>query len=117
MARELLTFYRERAVRVRLAARIRENLLRRDPRLAAEGSRRLMRLEEQLNRREAARRAARLREACLREGGCHPRTRLLDLPLSMLFGWQGSPCGRSSGGSGSPPSPSRFASLSGPRPI
>lgn len=66
---------------MRLAARIRENSLRRDAGLAVQGSRRLMRLEEQLNRREAARRAARLREARFREAGRHPRTKPVDLPL------------------------------------
>lgn len=81
MARELRTLYRDRAVRMRLAARIRENPLRRDPGLAVQGSRRRMRLEEQLNRREAACRAARLREARFREVGRHPRTKPVDLPL------------------------------------
>lgn len=66
---------------MRLATRIRENPLRRDPGLVVQGSRRLMRLEEQLNRREAARRAARLREARFREAGRHPRTKPVDPPL------------------------------------
>ncbi len=81
MAQELRAFYRDRAVRIRLASRIRENPLRRDPGLAAQGPRRPIRLEEHLNRREAARRAARLREARFREAGRHPRTKPLDLPL------------------------------------
>ena len=81
MARELRAFYRDRAVQIRLAGRIRENPLRRDPGLCAQGPRRAIRLEEQLNRREAARPAARLREARFREAGSHPRTKPLDLSL------------------------------------
>ena len=81
MAQELRALYRDRAVRVRLASRIRENPLRRDPGLAAHSPRRAIRLEEQLNRREAARHAARLREARFREAGGHPRTKPLDLAL------------------------------------
>lgn len=81
MARELRALYRDRAVRLGLAARIRENPLRRDPGLAVQGSKRQMRLEEQLNRREAARRAAPLREARFREAGRHPRTKPVDPPL------------------------------------
>lgn len=81
MARELRASYRDRAVRVRLATRIRENPLRRDPGLAARGPRRPVRLEEHLNRREAAQRVARLREARFREAGRHPRAKLLDLAL------------------------------------
>lgn len=79
MAQELRALYRERAVRLGLATQIRENPLKRDPGLAARGSRRAIRLEEQLNRREAARRAARLREARFRETGWHPLTKSLDL--------------------------------------
>lgn len=81
MAQELRTLYRERAVRFGLATRIRVNPLTRDPGLAARGSRRAIRLEEQLNRREAAQRASRLREARFREVGSHPRTKSLDLTV------------------------------------
>lgn len=117
MARELRALYRDRAVRLGLAARIRENPLRRDPGLAVQGSKRQMRLEEQLNRREAARRAAPLREARFREAGRHPRTKPVDPPSSVPSCWQVSPCGRSPGGSGSPLSRSRRVSGSWPRRI
>ncbi|MBI3003238.1 MAG: MucR family transcriptional regulator [candidate division NC10 bacterium] len=81
MAQELRALYRERAVRVGLARQIRENPLRRDASLAARGPRRPIQLEEQLNRSEAARRAAALREARFRETGSHPRTKSLDLAV------------------------------------
>lgn len=79
MAQALRTLYRDRAVWVGLADRIRENPLRRDPGLSAQGGRRTIRLEEQLNRQEVARRAARLREARYREAGLHPQVKPLDL--------------------------------------
>lgn len=89
MARQLQALYRARAVRLGLATRIRVNPLKRDRRLAAQGSRRVIRLEEQLNRREAARRAAALREARFRETGSHPRTKSLDLAVVSALRQQG----------------------------
>lgn len=89
MARDLRALYRARAVRFGLARWIRENPLQRTRGLAARGSQRAIRLEEQLNKREAALRAAPLREARFRETGRDPRTKLLDLAVVQALRQEG----------------------------
>lgn len=103
MAQALWTLYRDRAVRVRLADRIRENPLRRDPGLSAQGGLRTIRLEERLNRQEVGRRAARLREARYREADSTPRRSRSTSASCMPSAWRASRSARSPAGSGFPP--------------